>query len=228
MKTLAPIAYAHTVFPDKFGVPRQSALCASLEATIVFEPPYRAPACVRGLEMYSHLWLIWGFSQNPEDAWSPVVRPPRLGGNKKIGVFATRSPFRPNGLGLSKVALVRIEQTNAHGAVLHVRGADMTDNTPIYDIKPYIPYTDAQPDARGGFAQREKDAHLNVLCDEALLQHVPQELRAGLTDILSQDPRPAYQHDETRVYGFPFAGFEIKFSVSGDTLRVLDIMAVKR
>ncbi len=221
MKT---IAYIHTDFPAKFGIPRQSGL-ADTEATIVFEPRYRFDEALRGIEEYSHLWLLWEFSEVKDKAWSPTVRPPRLGGNKRVGVFATRSPFRPNPVGLSCVKLKSVEKT-PQGTVLIVQGADLMDGTPIYDIKPYIPYADCHPEAAGGFAEDKKDYRLEVNCKEELLALLPEDKQEPLLQILSQDPRPSYIEDTERVYGFEYAGFEVKFTVSGMVLRVENITKV--
>lgn len=220
---LKVIAKIHSCFPTKFGIPRQSGLADSLPAEIVFEPEYRSPDAVRGLEDYSHIWLIWLFSEAVRDTWSPTVRPPRLGGNVRMGVFATRSPFRPNELGLSSVQLDRIEYTKDRGPVLHVLGADLMDGTPIFDIKPYLPFVDSHPDARGGFADDRKDYSLKVQCSEDLLSQLPKDLREGLIQSLSQDPRPGYQRDSDRIYGFKYGGFEVRFQVSENTLEVMDI-----
>lgn len=220
---LKVIAKIHSCFPTKFGIPRQSGLADSLPAEIVFEPEYRSPEAVRGLEDYSHIWLIWLFSEAVRDTWSPTVRPPRLGGNVRMGVFATRSPFRPNELGLSSVQLDRIEYTKDRGPVLHVLGADLMDGTPIFDIKPYLPFVDSHPDARGGFADDRKDYSLKVQCSEDLLSQLPKNLREGLIQSLSQDPRPGYQRDADRIYGFLYGGFEVRFRVSENTLEVVDI-----
>lgn len=220
---LKVIAKIHSCFPTKFGIPRQSGLADSLPAEIVFEPEYRSPEAVRGLEDYSHIWLIWLFSEAVRDTWSPTVRPPRLGGNVRMGVFATRSPFRPNELGLSSVQLDRIEYTKDRGPVLHVLGADLMDGTPIFDIKPYLPFVDSHPDARGGFADHRKDYSLKVQCSEDLLSQLPKNLREGLIQSLSQDPRPGYQRDSDRIYGFKYGGFEVRFRVIENTLEVVDI-----
>lgn len=218
MKVIAKI---HTDFPTKFGIPRQSGLSTN-EAVIVFEPEYRQEEALRGIEEYSHLWLIWEFSEVKNKQWSPTVRPPRLGGNKRVGVFATRSPFRPNPVGLSCVKLLKKEKT-AQGTVLLVSGADMMDNTPIYDIKPYIPYADCHPEAQGSFAEKHKNYSLQVECCEELMSLVPESKRTPLMEILAQDPRPSYIDDPDRVYGFEYAGFEIKFTVKDKTLKVTDI-----
>ena len=220
---ITPIAYIKSDFPEKFGIPRQSGLVEELTATVVFQPPYRVPDALRGLEGFSHLWLIWEFSQARREGWSPTVRPPRLGGNKRLGVFATRSPFRPNPLGLSCVRLLEIRQDREQGTVLVVSGADLLDGTPIYDIKPYLPYADCKPEAVGGFAARPKGADLAVDCSPALLDRVPGDKRAALLAVLAQDPRPQYQDDPERVYGMAFAGLEVKFRVAGERLTVTEI-----
>ena len=212
------IAHIHTDFPAKFGIPRQSGLVSSLSGVIVFTPEFRNPEALRGLEAYSHLWLIWQFSQAVRSGFSPTVRPPRLGGNRRMGVFATRSPFRPNPIGLSSVAL-----QSPNGPLLYVSGADLMDNTPIYDIKPYLPFTDSHPNARAGFAEKTQAHALSVIFPEELLLKVPETKRCALTEILRQDPRPSYQTDPHRVYGFCFAGLEIKFTVCGDVLTVRDV-----
>lgn len=217
------IARIHNDFPSKFGIPRQSGLVDSLCATIVFEPPYRNPDALRGLEDYSHIWLIWQFSQNQREGWSPTVRPPRLGGNTRMGVFATRSPFRPNPLGLSAVKVERIELHTPLGPVIHISGADLMNDTPIYDIKPYLPFVDSHPEATGGFADQARDHALSVNIPPNWLSVVPQAHQAALIGILSHDPRPSYQHDPQRIYGLPFAGMEIKFTVSDDQLTVIQI-----
>lgn len=214
------IARIHTDFPTKFGIPRQSGLVSALKSMIVFEPEYRNPEALRGLDGFSHIWLIWGFSEAECGEWSPTVRPPRLGGNKRMGVFATRSPFRPNSLGLSSVKLDKIELHPDFGTVLHVSGADLMDNTPIYDIKPYLPYTDSHPDAVGGFADPVKDNTLEVEFPEEWLRLIPENKREALLEVLANDPRPSYQNDPERIYGFEFAGFEIKFTVEGNVLKV--------
>jgi len=219
------IAYIRNAFPTKFGLPRQSGLVKELRSTIVFEPAYRNPDALRGLDGYSHLWLLWQFHKAEKESWSPTVRPPKLGGNVRMGVFATRSPFRPNPIGLSCVKLERIEHTKEFGHVIHVSGADMMDGTPIYDIKPYLPYVDSIPDARGGFAAQHEDDHVEVCFPEELLQTVPEELRQGLLGVLRQDPRPAYQHDPERVYGFTYAELEIRFRVKD---RILTVYAVEK
>jgi tRNA-Thr(GGU) m(6)t(6)A37 methyltransferase TsaA len=221
-ETITNIARIHTEFPTKFGIPRQSGLVA-LEATIIFEPPYRDFSAVRGLEGFSHIWLIWQFSEAVGSKFSPTVRPPRLGGNTRMGVFATRSPFRPNHLGLSSVKLERIEKHPDLGPVLHVSGADMIDQTPIFDIKPYLPFSDSHPDAIAGFAAPLVEYKLQVIFPEKWLVLIPEHLRQGLYNVLEQDPRPAYVQDPARVFGLPFADFDIRFTVENDILTVLHI-----
>lgn len=217
------IARLHSDFETKFGVPRQSGLVDELRSTVVFEPEYRNADAVRGLDEFSHIWLVWQFSRAVREDWSPTVRPPRLGGNQRIGVFATRSPFRPNALGLSSVRLERVEYTKELGPVLHVAGADLMDGTPIYDIKPYIAYADSHADARGGFVDAVDRHTLTVNCGEELLALVPEEKRAALLGVLAQDPRPSYQEDAERVYGMAFAGLDVKFTVDGSVLTVREI-----
>lgn len=217
------IAHIRSDFKEKFGIPRQSGMVEELRATVVFEPEYRKEDALRGLEGYSHIWLLWEFSESIRESWSPTVRPPRLGGNERVGVFATRSPFRPNPIGLSSVRLLEIEKEEGNGLVLQVAGADLLDGTPIYDIKPYLPHVDSHPEATGGFAGEVKDYKLEVECEEQLLKRIPAEKRTALLGILSQDPRPAYQNDEKRVYGMKFSGFNIKFSVKNGILKVLQI-----
>ena len=217
------IAHIRSDFSEKFGIPRQSGLVEELKATIVFEPEFRNPDALRGLEDFSHIWLIWQFSQAVREDWSPTVRPPRLGGNARMGVFATRSPFRPNPIGLSCVRLEGIEQHPQFGPVLHVAGADLMDGTPIYDIKPYLPYADCKPDAAGGFASRPKEATLSVDCPPALLERLPADRRSALLAVLAQDPRPSYQDDPHRIYGLSFAGYNVRFCVESSVLRVQDI-----
>lgn len=218
-----PVAHIQSDFKEKFGIPRQSGLVEALRASIVFEPPYRVPDAVRGLEEFSHVWLIWEFSQARRENWSPTVRPPRLGGNQRVGVFATRSPFRPNSLGLSAVRLEAVEPDTPLGPVLHVSGADLLDGTPIYDVKPYVPYADAVPDAVGGFADRIERRLLTVDCPPALLDAVPPDKRDALLAVLAQDPRPSYQSDPNRVYGMSFAERQIRFRVEGERLIVGEI-----
>lgn len=220
MKTIAKI---HTDFSTKFGIPRQSGLVESLKATIVFEEEFRNADALRGLETFSHIWLLWEFSQAIRSEWSPTVRPPRLGGNQRMGVFATRSPFRPNPIGLSCVKLERIVWQGENAPMLCVLGADLLDGTPIYDIKPYLPYTDSQPMATGGFTDEVKRQLLTVNCSQELLQRIPEAHQQDVMDILAQDPRPSYQHDARRIYGMEYAGLEIRFSVDGDVLTVREV-----
>jgi len=247
-KTIHPIAHIRSDYRTKFGIPRQFGL-VDQEARIVFEPEYDNPDCFKELEGFSHLWLIWGFSANEDAGWSPTVRPPRLGGNRRVGVFASRSPFRPNGLGLSAVRLVRIEidserSGKASGGFdgscktyagsgkssggcrisLVISGADLMDGTPIYDIKPYIPGSDAIIEAAGGFAAKAKDKHLDICCDENLLSRIPIEKRDPLLKSLSYDPRPSYQNDPERIYGMLYADYDIRFTVSGQELTIIDII----
>lgn len=222
--TLRVIAHIRSDFPTKFGVPRQSGLVDALRSSVVFEPEYRNPDAVRGLEDFSHIWLIWQFSRAVREDWSPTVRPPRLGGNKRLGVFATRSPFRPNALGLSAVRLEGIDQDPALGPVLRVAGADLMDGTPIYDIKPYIPYADAHPEAAGGFVDRVERRRLSVDCPAELLSRVPEGKRDALLGVLAEDPRPSYQEDPERVYGMSFAGLEVRFTVQGEILTVREVL----
>lgn len=222
--TVRAIAHMRSDFPEKFGIPRQSGLVAQLTSAVVFTPEYRCAEALRGIEGYSHLWLIWQFSENLRDAWSPTVRPPRLGGNERMGVFATRSPFRPNALGLSCVKLESVEQTPADGTVLRVSGADLMDGTPIFDIKPYLPYADAYPDARGGFTDDAASYLLTVDFPQFLLSRLPCDKHSAAIGVLSHDPRPSYHREEGRIYGLRFAGFNIRFTVSGDTLMVCDVI----
>ena len=221
--TLKIIAHIHTAFPTKFGIPRQSGLVDSLRGEVVFTPEYRNADAVRGLEDFSHIWLVWQFSGAVRDSWSPTVRPPRLGGNTRMGVFATRSPFRPNPLGLSSVKLEAIEHRPDVGPVLIVRGADLMDGTPIYDIKPYIPYADCHPDASEGFTGQTRMHLLQVEFPPDLLAQVSAADRDALTGVLASDPRPSYQHDPERVYGMEFAGLEVHFRVDGEVLTVTGI-----
>lgn len=218
---LKVIARIHTDFPDKFGIPRQSGLVEQLSATVVFEPEYRAAEALRGIEEYSHIWLLWGFSRSAAEGWSPTVRPPKLGGNRREGVFATRSPFRPNPIGLSCVKLEGVEKTE-NGNTLKVRGADLMDGTPIYDIKPYIPYTDAHPEADGGFSVSQAKL-LEVNFPAELLDKVAEDKREALIGVLAADPRPAYIDDPQRVFGFEFAKMSVKFRVEDSLLTVIDI-----
>lgn len=219
--TLRPIAHIHTQFPEKFGIPRQSCLVEDLRARVVFEREYRIREAFRGLEDFSHLWLLWQFTESR--GWSPTVRPPRLGGNQRMGVFATRSPFRPNPIGLSCVKLEGVDYDAPDGPALLVRGADLLDGTPILDVKPYVPLADCRPDAKGSFSDDHREDRLFVDIPPALLEKVAQDLRPALLGVLSQDPRPSYQKDPERVYGMAFAGMEIKFTVDGDTLHVIEI-----
>ena len=221
--SIRPIARMKSDFPTKFGIPRQAGLVEELRSTIIFEPEYRNPDALRGMEDFTHLWLIWQFSEAVREDWSPTVRPPRLGGNTRLGVFATRSPFRPNSLGLSCVRLLGVEQTEAYGTVLHVGGADLMDGTPIFDIKPYIPYGDCHPDATGGFTDTAGDFLLKVNFPEDLLKILPEEKREAALGVLSHDPRPSYQRKPGRVYGLTFAGFDIRFTVEDDTLTVTEV-----
>lgn len=220
------IAHIKSDFSSKFGIPRQSGLVDELEATIIFEPEYRNPDTLRGLEEYSHLWILWQFSECIDKDWSPTVRPPRLGGNKRMGVFATRSPFRPNPIGLSCVKLIGIEKTEKHGCVIRVSGADLLDGTPIYDIKPYLPYVDSHPDASNGFALDEKEGSLEVKIPDEIIKIIPTEKQAALKAILSQDPRPGYQDIPDRIYGIEFAGFNVRFEIQNNILTVIEIKSI--
>ena len=216
------IAEIKNGYTEKFGIPRQSGLANSVISRIVFEPEYRVKEAFRDIEGYSHLWLIWEFSKAVREDWSPTVRPPRLGGNKRIGVFATRSPFRPNPIGLSSVRLERVELDSPEGPVLYVSGADLLNGTPIFDIKPYLPYTDSHPEALGGFAFGPGEGPVEVECAPALLAEVPAEKRQGLLALLAQDPRPGYADDPERIYGMEYGGFEVKFRVN-ETLSVVAV-----
>ena len=220
---IKPVAIIQTDFKEKFGIPRQSGRAPSLTARIVFTPEYRNPDAIRGIEGFSHLWLIFDFSLSHRKDFSPTVRPPRLGGNQRVGVFASRSPFRPNNLGLSSVKLVGVEEDEKDGAVLIVSGADLLDGTPIYDIKPYLPFADCHPDAVGGYADQQKDYHLELIFPERLKSLLPKDKLEGLIECLRDDPRPSYQNDD-REYGMNFAGFEVKFKVANNTLTVTDII----
>ena len=225
MQQLEPIAHIRSDFPSKFGIPRQSGLVDALKATIVFEPAFRDASALRGLEGWSHIWLIWQFSESVMDGWSPTVKPPRLGGNRRMGVFATRSPFRPNPLGLSCVKLEGVDLSTPDGPVLHVAGADLMDGTPIYDIKPYLPYADCHPEATDGFAGEVKDYAVAVDFPQPLLDVLPADKREAIMRVLEQDPRPGYRHgDGDRVYGVEFAGFDVRFTVSGGTLKVQEVV----
>ena len=218
------IAHVHSDFSSKFGVPRQSGLVEDLESTLVFEPEFRNEDALRGLEGFSHLWLVWVFHQAARGEWSPTVRPPRLGGNARLGVFATRSPFRPNPIALSAVRLAGVERTAGQGTVLRLRGADLVDGTPVLDIKPYLPYADCVPGALEGFAAVPAEEAVEVAIPPDLLERVPPDRREALRGVLAQDPRPRYQEDPDRVYGFGFAGLEVRFSVSGGVLTVREIL----
>lgn len=221
---LKVIARIQSDFPTKFGIPRQSGLIDALKSTIIFEPAYRNADSLRGLEGYSHIWLIWQFSETVKENWCPTVRPPRLGGNKKMGVFASRSPFRPNAIGLSSVKLDKIQLESPQGPLLFVSGADLMHGTPIYDIKPYLPYVDCHPDATGGFALQSKEGALTVDFPQQLRQLMPQENLEPLLQVLAQDPRPAYQNTPDRIYGFEFAGFEVRFTVEDNLLTVKELL----
>ena len=225
---ITPIAHIRTDFGSKFGVPRQSGVVDELRARIVFEPAYRNPDALRGLEDFSHLWLIWHFSEVKQENWSPTVRPPRLGGNTRMGVFATRSPFRPNPIGLSAVRIVGIDLHTPDGPVITVAGADLMDGTPIFDLKPYIAYADSHPDAKGGFIEGLTDRSVTVVCDEAHLSPLPDETRQSLLAVLAHDPRPTYQNDPSRVYGMEFGGFNVRFTVAEGVLTVVEIATVAK
>lgn len=227
MAEIQIIAQMHSDFATKFGIPRQSGLVEELRSTIVFEPEFRNADALRGIEDYSHLWILWQFSEAVRQGWSPTVRPPRLGGNTRMGVFATRSPFRPNNLGLSCVKLLGVEHTEKQGTVLHVGGADLMDGTPIFDIKPYIPYADCHPEASGGFTDTAGDFLLNVDFPAGLLEILPPEKREAAIGVLSHDPRPSYQRKAGRVYGLTFAGFDIRFTVEDNVLTVREVNRLK-
>lgn len=222
---IKPIAYIYNDYVDKFGIPRQSGVVEDVESTIIFTPEYRDANAVRGLEGYTHIWLIWGFSESQQtESWSPMVRPPRLGGNIRMGVFATRSPFRPNSLGLSSVRLLGINQNKKESPILTVTGADLKNGTPIYDIKPYVTYSDCHPEAISGFAEPAKDYCLKPEISNELLEQIPVAKRDAIMKILAQDPRPAYQQDEDRIYGFRFANMNIRFMVNGDRIVVKEVL----
>ena len=222
-RTFHVIGRIHTDFPTKFGIPRQSGLVDELKGTIIFEPEYRNPDAFRGIEDFSHIWLLWEFSEAVRETWSPTVRPPRLGGNKRLGVFATRSPFRPNAVGLSCVKLEKVELHTDQGPILHVSGADLMDGTPIYDIKPYLPFADSHPEASGGYTDQTKEYGLQVKISEEILSMVSEEKRDALKAVLAHDPRPSYQNDPERIYGMEFAGYEVKFRVEDGILYVINI-----
>ena len=224
--TMQIIARIKSDFPTKFGIPRQSGLVEELQAAIVMEPEFRNPDMLRGIEGFSHLWLIWQFSANADKEWSPTVRPPRLGGNARLGVFATRSTYRPNFIGLSSVKLEGLEHTKDFGTVIHISGADLMDGTPIFDIKPYIPYGDCHPDATGGFTDTADSYLLSVDFPEQLLNILPNDKRSAAIGVLSHDPRPSYQKDSDRVYGIAFAGFDIRFTVKDNKLTVIEVKQI--
>lgn len=226
--TVQAIAHVHSPFAGKFGVPRQSGLADEVKATVVFCPEYRSREAVRGLENFSHIWLIWRFHQAVRDTWSPTVRPPRLGGNQRVGVFASRSPFRPNAIGLSAVRLEAVEDHPDLGPVLHVAGADLVDGTPILDIKPYVPYADAYPDATGGFVDQVPRQILEVDIPESWMQQIPAEHRQALIQVLAQDPRPSYQRNPERVYGMTYGGWNVRFTVNDSRLTVCGVEAVAK
>ena len=221
--TLTPIAHIRTDFGSKFGVPRQSGVVPELTARIVFTPDYRNPDALRGIEDFSHLWLLWHFSEVKQEGWSPTVRPPRLGGNTRMGVFATRSPYRPNPIGLSSVRLVGVDYDTPEGAVLLVSGADLMDGTPIFDVKPYLAYTDSHPEAAGGFVAGLTDRSVTVHCPDGMLDALPEGTRSSLLAVLAHDPRPTYQNDPDRVYGMEFAGYNVRFTVAEGVLTVVEI-----
>ena len=224
--TVEPIAHIKSDFSSKFGRPRQSGLVDELEAKIIFEPQYRIPEAFRGLEGYSHVWILWQFSECAGKEWSPTVRPPRLGGNKRMGVFASRSPFRPNSIGLSCVKLISVDETEENGTVLTVSGADLLDGTPIIDIKPYLPYVDAHPEASGGFALQDKEGSLEINFPNELLAAIPEDKQEALTAVLRQDPRPQYHNDPERIYGLEFAGFDVRFKIRDNLLTVVEIKRI--
>ncbi len=223
MRTVTPIAHIQTDFKEKFGIPRQSGRAPSLTARIVFKPKYRDPSAFKEIEKFSHLWLLFDFDKAEDKDFSPTVRPPRLGGNKRVGVFASRSPFRPNRIGISCVKLINVEHTKTEGTVLIVSGADLLDNTPIFDVKPYLPHSDCILDAVGGYADEHEKDGLQVYISDELSAKIPKEKLAGLKECLADDPRPSYQEDEERIYGMRFADFEIKFFVKNGILQVTDI-----
>ena len=220
---LKVVARVRSPFGEKFGVPRQSGLVPEIRSELVFEPEFRSPQCVRGLEGFSHVWLIWGFSENADRGWSPTVRPPRLGGNVRVGVFASRSPFRPNPLGLSCVRLLEVRQGGSEGPVLLLGGADLVDGTPVYDVKPYVVYADSRPEASGGFTLGERPKQVPVICPEEVRASLPAETWEALAGVLACDPRPGYHDDPDRVYGFSFAGREVRFTADGAGVHVLSV-----
>ena len=220
---MVTIARIHNGFSEKFGIPRQSGLVRGTRSVLVFEPAYRNPDALRGIEGFSHLWLLWAFSKAERDGWSPTVRPPRLGGNTRMGVFATRSPFRPNAIGLSCVELLGVELHTPQGPVLTVGGADLLDGTPIYDIKPYLPHADCHPEATGGFAAEKAGYALSVSCPPALLARIPEDKRGVILELLAQDPRPSYQSDPQRVYGMTYGGCNVRFTVADGVLTVCGV-----
>ncbi|MBR4072346.1 MAG: tRNA (N6-threonylcarbamoyladenosine(37)-N6)-methyltransferase TrmO [Clostridia bacterium] len=223
MVNLKVIAHIKTDFPTKFGLPRQSGLIGEIKGKIIFEKEYRIPEALRGLDDFSHIWILWQFSEAVRSDWSPTVRPPMLGGNKRMGVFATRSPFRPNPIGLSAVKLEKIDFSDPEGPVIYVSGSDLMDGTPIYDIKPYLAYADSIAEASGGFTENLADRTLEVIFPDELLKRIPEEKQNTLYSVLKGDPRPSYQNDPERIYGFNFAGFEISFKVENKTLTVLKV-----
>lgn len=228
-RVIEPIAHIRTDFPEKFGIPRQSGLIEALKGEIVFAPKYRDASALRGLEGYSHIWLIWEFSESVMEGWSPTVKPPRLGGNRRMGVFATRSPFRPNPLGLSCVKLEGMRLSGPEGPILTVAGADLMDGTPIFDIKPYLPHADCHPDAVGGFSDAVKDYALTVVFPDEMLHQLPEDRREAICRVLEQDPRPGYRHgDSQRRYGVSFAGFDVRFTVEGDVLTVREVVPLEQ
>ena len=224
---MKPIAHIRNDYTAKFGIPRQSGLVEQVQSTIVFEPEYRNADAFRGIEGWSHLWLIWIFSEAVRDTWSPTVLPPRLGGKTRMGVFATRSPFRPNPIGLSSVKLTGFDLHSKDGPVLYVAGADLMDGTPILDVKPYLPYTDSHPDAIGGFAEPVREYHLEVVFPEEWMSQVPERLRESVLGLLAQDPRPSYQNDPDRVYGVAFGGYDFRFRVRDGVLTVCEVEKLK-
>lgn len=224
--TIEPIAYIKTDFSQKFGIPRQSGRVKSLRGKIIFLPEYRNKEALREIESFSHLWLIFDFSEAHREGWSPTVRPPRLGGNRRVGVFASRSPFRPNNLGLSCVELISVEYEKENGYILNVGGADLLDGTPIYDIKPYLPYSDSKSEAKGGYADEEANHRLEVVIDEKILKKIDEEKRQPLIDCLADDPRPSYQDDVNRVYKMSFAGYDVDFTVDGNVLTIVGVSVI--